>query len=105
MVILLKKVYLKKGYLLSGTSLKGKNLPPRSKFFPLREVPVSEGVWCAAKETKLTTVVSTGRNGRKSTIKKTRLVKYIENFTSKIWKISDKNSDIFLLKTYIVGAR
>ena len=28
-------------------------------------------------------------------ITKTRLFKYIENFTSKIWKFSDKNSDIF----------
>ena len=26
---------------------------------------------------------------------KTRLFKYIENFTTKIWKFSDKNSDIF----------
>ena len=28
-------------------------------------------------------------------ITKTRLFKYIENFTSKNWKFSDKNSDIF----------
>ena len=28
-------------------------------------------------------------------ITKTRLYKYIENFTSKIWKFSDKNSDSF----------
>ena len=28
-------------------------------------------------------------------ITKTRLFKYIENFISKIWKFSDKNSDIF----------
>ena len=28
-------------------------------------------------------------------IRKTRLFKYIENFTSKNWKFSDKNSDIF----------
>ena len=36
------------------------------------------------------------------TITKTRLFKYIENFTTKNWKFSDKNSDIFfifLLKT------
>ena len=26
---------------------------------------------------------------------KTRLIKYIKNFTTKKWKISDKNSDIF----------
>ena len=35
-------------------------------------------------------------------ITKKRLLKYIENFTSKNWKLSDKNSDIFfifLLKT------
>ena len=28
-------------------------------------------------------------------IMKTRLFKYIENFTTKNWKFSDKNSDIF----------
>ena len=28
-------------------------------------------------------------------ITKTRLLKYIENFISKYWKFSDKNSDIF----------
>ena len=28
---------------------------------------------------------------------KTRLVKYIENVTTKNWKFSDKNSDIFLI--------
>ena len=28
-------------------------------------------------------------------ITKTRLLNYIENFTCKNWKISDKNSDIF----------
>ena len=40
-------------------------------------------------------------------ITKTRLFKYIENFTSKNLKFSDKKSDIFhiLLKTYIVGTR
>ena len=34
-------------------------------------------------------------------ITKTRLFKYIENFTTKSWNFSDKNSDIFifLLKT------
>ena len=26
---------------------------------------------------------------------KTRIFKYIENFTTKNWKVSDKNSDIF----------
>ena len=30
---------------------------------------------------------------------KTRLFKYIENFTTKNWKFSDKNSDIFLIST------
>ena len=29
------------------------------------------------------------------TITKTRLFKYIENFTTQNWKFSDKNSDIF----------
>ena len=28
-------------------------------------------------------------------VTKTRLFKYIENFTTKIWKFLDKNSDIF----------
>ena len=32
-------------------------------------------------------------------IKKTRLFKYIENFTSKNWKFSDKNSEIFRIPT------
>ena len=42
-----------------------------------------------------------------SNIMKTSLFKYIENFTTKNWKFSDKNSDsfIFLLKTEIVGTR
>ena len=31
----------------------------------------------------------------KKDIMKTRLFKYIENFTTKNWKFSDKNSDIF----------
>ena len=30
-------------------------------------------------------------------ITKTRLLKYIENFTSKNWKFSDENSDIFYI--------
>ena len=30
-------------------------------------------------------------------ITKTRLFKYIENFTTKNWKFSDKNSDIFYI--------
>ena len=33
-------------------------------------------------------------NVNKHTITKTRLFKYIENFTTKNWKFSDKNSDI-----------
>ena len=44
----------------------------------------------------------------KHNITKTRLFKYIDNFTTKHWKLSDKNSDfffLFLLKTYIVDAR
>ena len=32
-------------------------------------------------------------------ITETRLFKYIENFTSKNWKNSDKNSDIFYIST------
>ena len=39
-------------------------------------------------------------------ITKTRLFKYIENFTSKNWKFTDKNLSYFsyfLLKTWIVG--
>ena len=38
----------------------------------------------------------------KRSITKTHLFKYIENFTTKDWKISDKDADIFfifLLKT------
>ena len=31
-----------------------------------------------------------------SHIMKTRLFKYIENFTSKNWKVSDKKTDIFI---------
>ena len=34
---------------------------------------------------------------------KTRPFKYIENFTSKYWKFSDKNSDIFLLSAQNIG--
>ena len=34
------------------------------------------------------------------TITKTRLFKYIENFTAKNWKYSEKNSDIFLLSAH-----
>ena len=44
----------------------------------------------------------------KEPITKTRLFKYIENFTSKNRKFSDKKTlifFIFLLKTYIVGTR
>ena len=40
------------------------------------------------------TVLSTWP-GKMCFITKTRLLKYIENFTSKNWKLSDKNSDIF----------
>ena len=39
-------------------------------------------------------IVGLGKPPTKS-ITKTRLFKYIENFTSKNWNISDKNSDIF----------
>ena len=40
-------------------------------------------------------------------ITRTCLFKYIENFTYKNWKFSDKNSDIFHISTqkYIVGTR
>ena len=38
-------------------------------------------------------------------ITKTRLFKYIENSTTKNWKFSGKNSDIFLHKTQIVGTQ
>ena len=36
-------------------------------------------------------------NGDTLDITKTRLFKYTENFTTKNWKFSDKNSDIFFL--------
>ena len=42
------------------------------------------------------------RDRSKQNITKTSLFKYTENFTTKKWKVSDKNSDIFsyfLLKT------
>ena len=35
--------------------------------------------------------------GKMQNITKTRLFKYIENFTTKNWKFSDKNSDIFYI--------
>ena len=43
----------------------------------------------------------------KKPIMKTCPFEYIEKFTTKNWKFSDKNSDIFhiLLKTQIVGTR
>ena len=37
-----------------------------------------------------------------SLITKTRVFKYIENFTSKNWKFSDKNSDIFHISAQII---
>ena len=36
-------------------------------------------------------------------ITKTRLFKYIENFTTKNWKFSDKNSDIFHISAQNIG--
>ena len=33
-------------------------------------------------------------------ITKTRLFKYTENFTTKIWKFSDKNSDIYHISAH-----
>ena len=59
------------------TTLKGKNLFP---WFSFRVDPFSEGDLSEVK----------------SYITKTRLFKYIENFTTKNWKCSDKNSEIFL---------
>ena len=38
-------------------------------------------------------------------ITKARPFKYIENFTSKNWKFSDKNSDIFHISAQNVGTR
>ena len=38
-------------------------------------------------------------------IKETRLCKYIENFTTKYWKSSDKNSDIFHISTQNIDCR
>ena len=39
----------------------------------------------------------------KKIITKTRLFKYIENFTTKTWKFSDKNSDIFHYSSQNIG--
>ena len=36
-------------------------------------------------------------------ITKTRLFKYIENFATKNWKFSDKNSDIFHISAKNIG--
>ena len=49
---------------------------------------------------KLIHYINTGinkilHNKNHTNITKTRLFKYIENFTTKNWKFSDKNSDIF----------
>ena len=38
-------------------------------------------------------------------ITKTRLCKYVENFTSKNWKFSDKNSDIFHISAQNIDCR
>ena len=38
-------------------------------------------------------------------ITKTRLFKYIENFTTKNWKFSDKNSDIFHISAQNIDCR
>ena len=43
--------------------------------------------------------LNTQQENSKEGITKTRLFKYIENFTTKHWKFSDKNSDIFLIST------
>ena len=48
------------------------------------------------------------RYNKSFNITKTRLLKYIENFTTKKWKFSDENFwyfFLFLLKTYFVGTR
>ena len=37
-------------------------------------------------------------------ITKTRLFKYIENFITKNWKFSDKNSDIFHISAQNIGS-
>ena len=40
-------------------------------------------------------IVCRTKEVQSSNITKTSLFKYIENFTTKKWKVSDKNSDIF----------
>ena len=67
---------------------KKKELAPKgSSSFPFKVDPFSEGVWCTGKQAKWHTICLP--------ITKTCLFKYIENFTTKNWKFSDKNSDIF----------
>ena len=42
---------------------------------------------------------------RSSAITKTRLFKYIENFTNKAWKFSDKNMIFFYISTQNIDCR
>ena len=62
--------------------------PILSKCFPFRVNSFSEGTWWAGK----LHYSFLWRIGK--IIIKTRLFKYIKNFTTKNWKFSDKNSDI-----------
>ena len=87
-------------------TLKGKNLLPsfwkglcskRKEFAPLS--PFQKG-HCAGKQTRLVIwkVASLVKNGGKSTITKTRLYKYIVNFTAERTKILQmKNCNVFLI--------
>ena len=44
-------------------------------------------------------------NNAGHTLRNTHLFKYIENFTSKNWKFSDKNSDIFQISAQNIDCR
>ena len=51
--------------------------------------------WLSREYTSNTLIRVLRRRGHTCNIMKTRLFKYTENFTTKKWKFSNKNSDIF----------
>ena len=66
-------------------------LSPKFEDTFFSDIPYSYNV-CVALETKLHS-----NSFYSYSITKTNLFKYIENFTTKNWKFSDNNSDIFLI--------
>ena len=84
------------GYPLEPPHLGGSYEYPQSMFLSINKkntiYPCKPQFYC----------INVGKLWFKGFIMKTRLFKYIENFTTKNWKLPDKNSDIFfifLLKT------